>query len=164
MRVLQRKPLQTDLNASYTLSSFKLRSSSKSVSFSTSRVWGPTKMPSLSLAALRPGNTLGSTIFVQRLHEILHQTKLDVKRRKKHLIHVHHRILLEAVFARNKSASWPPVFLLIMLGYSSTIAETEKTAVLCEARLHTHKKTNDLIYSDSWNRWSLHLPGLGSTV
>ena len=57
----------------------------------------------------------GSTIFVQRLHEILHQTKLDVKRRKKHLIHVHQRILLEAVFARNKSASRPPVFLLVMI-------------------------------------------------
>ena len=50
----------------------------------------------------------GSTIFVQRLHEILHQTKLDVKRRKKHLIYVHQRILLEAMFARNKSASRPP--------------------------------------------------------
>ena len=85
----------------------------------------------------------GSTIFVQRLHEVLHQTKLDVKRRKKHLIHVHQRILLETVFARNKSASRPPVFLLVMLGYSSTIPETEKTTVICEARLHTDKKTND---------------------
>ena len=90
-----------------------------------------------------------STIFVQRLHEILHQTKLDVKRRKKHLIHVHQRILLEAVFAKKKSASSPPVFLLVMLGYSSTIPDTEKTTVLSEARLHTHKKTNDLISSDS---------------
>ena len=26
-----------------------------------------------------------------------------------------------------------------MLGYSLTIPETEKTTVLCEARLHTHK-------------------------
>ena len=57
-RVLPRKPPQTDLNASHTLSSFKLRSSSKSVSFSTSRIWVPIKMPSLSLAALRPGNTV----------------------------------------------------------------------------------------------------------
>ena len=31
-----------------------------------------------------------------------------------------------------------------MLGYSLTIPETEKTTVFCEARLHTHKKTNDL--------------------
>ena len=91
----------------------------------------------------------GSTIFVQRFHEILHQTKLDGKSRKKHLIHVQQRILLEALFARNKSASRPPVFLLVMLGYSSTIPETEKTTVLCEARLHTHKKTNELICSDS---------------
>ena len=110
-------------------------------------------MPFLSLAALRHGNTRqvleGSTIFEQCHYEILHQTKLDVKRRKKHLIHVHLRILLEAVFARNKSASRPPVFLLVMLGYSLTIPETEKTTVLCEARLHTHKKTNDLICSDS---------------
>ena len=83
-------------------------------------------------------------IFVQCLHKILHQTKLDGKRRKKHLIHVHQRILLEAVFARNKSASRPPVFMLVRLGYSLTILETEKTTVLCEARLHTHKKTNDL--------------------
>ena len=159
MRVLPRKLLQTDLNASHALSSFKLRSTSKSVSFSTSRIWGPTKMPSLSRQVLE-----GSTIFVQCLHEILHQTKLDVKRRKKHLIHIHQRILLEAVFSRNKSASRPPVFLLVILGYSPTIPETEKTTVLCEACLHTHKKTNDLICSDSWNWWSLHLPGLGSTV
>ena len=52
------KEATTDLNASSALSSFKLRSSSKSVSFSTSRILGPTKMPSLSLAALRPGNTV----------------------------------------------------------------------------------------------------------
>ena len=167
--MLLRKPLQTDLNASHALSSFKLRSSSKSVSFSTSRIWGPTKMPSLSLAALTPGNTVNkcwkaAPFIVQRLHEILHQIKLDVKRRKKHLIHVHQRILLDGVFARNKSVSRPPVFLLVMLGYSSTIPETEKTTVLCEARLHTHEKTNELIYFDSWNWWSLHLPGLGSTV
>ena len=71
----------------------------------------------------------GSTIFGQRLHEILHQTKLDVKKRKKHLIYVHQRILRAAVFARNKSASRPPVFPLAMLGYSSTIPETEKTTV-----------------------------------
>ena len=45
---------------------------------------------------------------MQRLHEIPQETKLDVKRRKKHLIHVHQRILLEAEFARNKSASRPP--------------------------------------------------------
>ena len=50
---------------------------------------------------------------------------------------------------KNKSASRPPVFLLVMLGYSATIPETEKTTVLCEACLHAHKKTNDLIYSDS---------------
>ena len=54
--MLPRKPLQTDLNASHALSSFKLRSSSKSVPFNTSRIWGPIKIPSLSLAALRPGN------------------------------------------------------------------------------------------------------------
>ena len=66
----------------------------------------------------------GSTIFLQRLHEILHQTKLDVKRRKKHFIHVHQRILLEVMFARNKSTSRPPVFLHVMLGYNSTIPET----------------------------------------
>ena len=56
--MLPRKPLQTDLNVSHALSSFKLRSSSKSVSFSTSRIWRPTKIPSLSLAAIRPGNTV----------------------------------------------------------------------------------------------------------
>ena len=111
-------------------------------------------MPSLSLAALRPGKTVdncweATPFLCKRLHEILHQTKLDVKRRKKHLIHVNQRILLEAVFARNKSASRPPDFLLVMLVYSSTIPETEKTTVLCEARLHTHKKINDLICSDS---------------
>ena len=33
------------------------------------------------------------------------------------------------------------VLLMMMM-----IPETEKTTVLCEARLHTHKKTNDLIY------------------
>ena len=38
----------------------------------------------------------------------------------------------------------PAVFLFVMLGYSSTIPETEKTTVLYEAHLHTHKKTNDL--------------------
>ena len=160
--------VQTDLNASHALSSSKLRSSSKSVSFRTSRIWGPTKMPSelSSTKTCEHSRQVleGSSIFVQRLQIILHQTKLDVKRKMKHLIHVHQRILLEAVFARNKSASRRPVFLLVMLGYSSTITETEKTTVLCEARLHTHKKTNDLICSNSWNWWSLHLPGLGSTV
>ena len=84
------------------------------------------------------------TIFVHDLHEIPHQIKLDVKRRKKHLNHVNQRILLGAVFARNVSASRSPFFLLVMLEYSSTIPETEKAAVLCEACLHTHKKTNDL--------------------
>ena len=86
-------------------------------------------MPSLSLTA--PGTwevdsrkmLEGSTIYIQRLHKILHQTKLNVKKRKKHLIHVHQRILLDAVFARNKSAFRPLVFLLVMLGYSSFIPE-----------------------------------------
>ena len=165
--MLPRKPLQTDLNASHALSSFKrllkisilqhfsdLRSDKDALfELSNTKTW------EYSRQVLE-----GSTIFVQHLHEILYQTKLDVKRRKKHLIHVHQRILLEAVFARNKSASRPPVFLLVMLGYSSTIPETEKITVLWEARLHTHKKTNDLICSDSWNWWSLHLPGVGSTV
>ena len=49
---------------------------------------------------------------MQRLHEILHQTKLDVKRRKKHLIHVHQRILFEAVFARKKVLLDPQSFCL----------------------------------------------------
>ena len=97
-------------------------------------------------------------LIVKIIYKSAEMFNFDVKRRKKHLIHVHQRILLEAVFARNKSASRPPVFLLVMLGYSSTIPETEKTTVLWEAHLHTHKKTNNLICSDSWNWWSLHLP------
>ena len=67
-----------------------------------------------------------------------------MNRRKKYLIHVHQRILLDAVFARNKITSRPLVFLLVMLGYSSTLPETEKTTALCKAHLNTHKKTNDL--------------------
>ena len=147
--MLPRKPLQTDLNVSHALSSFKLR---KLLKISILQHFSDLRSDKDALFELSSTKTWehnrqvleGSTIFVLRLHEILHQTKLDLKRGKKHLIHVHQRILLEAVFARNKSASRPPVFLLVMLGYSLTIPETEKTTVLCEARLHTHKKTNDL--------------------
>ena len=37
-----------------------------------------------------------------------------------------------------------PVPLFVVLGHSTTVLETEKATVLCEARLHTHKEPNDL--------------------
>ena len=166
--MLPRKPLQTDLNAFHTLSSFKLRSSSKSISFSTSRIRGPTKMPFLSLAALRPGNTVErcwkAAPFLCNAFTKFIKPSLMWRGGRSMLFMSTRGFSLRLCSPGTKVLLDPPVFLLVMRGYSSTIPETEKTTVLYEARLHTHKKTNDLICSDSWNWWSLHLPGLGSTV
>ena len=170
MPVLPRKLLQTDLNASHALSSFKLRRSSKSVSFSTSRIWGPTKMPSLSLAALRPGNTVNkcwkaAQFFCNALTKFFIKPSLMWRGGRSTLFMSTRGFSLRLCSPGTKVLlDPPPVFLLVMLGYSSTITGTEKTIALSEARLHTHKKTNDLICSDTWNWWYLHLPGLGSTV
>ena len=78
-----------------------------------------------------------------------------MKRRKKHLIHVHQRILLEIVFARNKSASRPPVFLLVMLGYSSTIPETEKTTV--QNAHYAYLKKLEVMSKNGFQIWIQHL-------
>ena len=66
-----------------------------------------------------------------------------MKRRKTHLVHVHQRIFLNTVFTRHESAPRPPVPLLVALGHSPTVLETEKITVFCEARLHTHKESHD---------------------
>ena len=136
--MLPRKPLQTDLNASHALSSFKLKSSSKSVSFSTSRIWGPTMMPSLSFAALRPGNAVDkcwktSPFLCNTFRKFCIKPSLMWRGGRRTLFMSTRGFSLRLW---NKSASGPPVFLLVMLGYSSTIPETEKTTVLWGS-LHT---------------------------
>ena len=67
-------------------------------------------------------------------------TELGMKRRKKHLVHVHQRIFLDTVFTRYESAPRPQVLLLVVPGHSPTVPET----VLCEVPLHTHMESHDL--------------------
>ena len=159
--MLPRKSLQTDLNAFHALSSFKLRILQH---FSDLR-----SDKDVILAALRPGNTVdkcwkAAPFLCNAFTKFFIKPNFIWRGRRSTLFTSTRGIPLRLCSPGTKVLLDPPVFLLVMLGYSSTIPDTEKTTVLCEAHLHTHKKTNDLICSDSWNWWSLHLPGLGSTV